>query len=57
MEQKQKKWYWLQSAVDHKVELRYNSLEDINYLNKNIYKKNDLYAWENTHNYNDNILV
>ena len=36
MKQKQKKWYWLQLEVDHKVELSYNSLEDINYFNKNI---------------------
>ena len=34
--EKQTKWYWLQLEVDHKVELSYNSLEDINYLNKNI---------------------
>ena len=50
----QKKRYLLQLEVDHKIELSYNSLEDINYFNGNILKKNDLFNiyFEKTHYYN-----
>ena len=36
IEQKQNKWYWFQLEVNHKVELSYNSLKYINYLDNNI---------------------